>query len=40
MQPYNEIWSVNRISQEKYFFRKNYIENEAGKLVPDQFLFF
>ena len=40
MQPYNEIWSVNRISQEKYFFRKNYTENEAGKLVPDQFLFF
>ena len=24
----------------KIFFFKNYAENEAGKLVPDRFLFF
>ena len=24
----------------KYFFSKNYAENEAGRLVPDLFLFF
>ena len=39
MQPDNEISSVNRISQENYFLKK-YAENEAGKLVPDWFLFF
>ena len=37
--PDNEISSVNRISQEKYFFKK-YAENEAKKLVPVRFLFF
>ena len=39
MQPGNEIWSVNRTSEERFFF-KIYAENEAGKLVPDRFLFF
>ena len=39
MQPHNEISSVNRTSQEKYFLKK-YAENEAGKLAPDCFLFF
>ena len=34
MQRDNDIWSVNRTSQEKY------AENEVGKLVPDRFLFF
>ena len=36
----NEIWSVNRKSQEKYFYKKMYTENGAGKLVPDRFFFF
>ena len=38
-QPDNEIWSVNRTTQEIFFF-KYYTENEAGKLVPGCFLFF
>ena len=29
----------NKIPREIFFF-KNYAENEAGKLVPDRFLFF
>ena len=33
----NEISSVNRTCQEKYF--KNYAEHEAVKLVPDHLLF-
>ena len=24
----------------EYFFSKNYVENETGRLVPDLFLFF
>ena len=32
------MWSKN-IPQEIFFF-KNYAENEAGKLVPERFLFF
>ena len=39
MQPGNEIWLVHRTSEERFFF-KIYAENEAGKLVPDRFLFF
>ena len=35
----NEIWSVNRLTG-KIFFFKNHAENEAGRLVPDLFLFF
>ena len=38
-QPDNEIWSVNRIYQEKYFSSK-IMENDVGRLVPDLFLFF
>ena len=34
MQRDNEIWSINRTSQEKY------AKNEVVKLVPDRFLFF
>ena len=26
--------------QDKFFFFKNYVENKAGRLVPDFFLFF
>ena len=33
----NGIWSVNRIYQEKYFF-KLYTENVVKKLVPEPFL--
>ena len=36
----NEIWGINKTSQEKHFFFKNYAENEAVKLVPGRFLFF
>ena len=39
-QPDNEIWSVNRTYQEKYFSLKIIAENEAEKLVPEGFLFF
>ena len=38
-QPVNEMWSVKRTEQDKYFFKKNRAENEVGKLVPDLFLF-
>ena len=31
------IWSVNRIQQENYFFLKNHAENEAERLVLDLF---
>ena len=34
----NEIWSINRTRE--IFFFKSYAENEAGRLVPDLFLFF
>ena len=38
MQPDNEISSVNRTRE--IFFFKNHADNEAGRLVPDLFLFF
>ena len=34
-QPGNEIWSIYR-----NIFLQNYAKNEAGRLVPDLFLFF
>ena len=36
----NEIWFVNRISQEKCFRSKIMQKNEAGTLAPDLFWFF
>ena len=35
----NEIWSLNRILREKYFFVKNHAENEAEGLVQDLLFF-
>ena len=31
---------VGQLIEYPIFFFKNYAENEAGKLVPDRFLFF
>ena len=39
-QSENDIWSVNKIKQDKIFYIKNHAENGAGRLVPDLFLFF
>ena len=36
----NQAMKFGQFYKEKYFFFKNYAENEAGKLVPDFFLFF
>ena len=40
MQPDNEIWSINRIQQGKYFSSKVMPENEAGRLIQDLFFLF
>ena len=39
-QPDNKARSINRIPQEKFFFFKNYVKNELGRLVPDLLLLF
>ena len=35
-----EFGQVIEYSKRNIFFKKNHAENEAGKLVPDNFLFF
>ena len=39
MQPDNELGQLIDIAREIFFF-KNYVGNEAERLVPDFFLFF
>ena len=39
MQPDNEIDQLIE-NNKKNIFRKNYVENKPGRLVPDLFLFF
>ena len=40
MQPYSEIWSINKHSKRIIFLQKKNAEGEAGRLVSDLFLFF
>ena len=35
-----ELGQLTDIAREIYFLKKNYAGNEAGRLVPDLFLFF
>ena len=38
MQSDNEIWSLNDILHETFFFNNNYAQNMMQKLFPSPFL--